>query len=257
MNRRRALGCLRSLFVVFVMLLAQVKSVAAEPQSFVSTSRKILLLEQYTSEMCPACPEAGQWFSQFKSNPGLWVDFVPVAFHVAYWDRPNMRDRFAQSIFAERQRRYFELKTMVNLRTPQFIFDGGAWERIMGFRNPIEASNRQVGILHVELDGDQINASFRPIGVASGPRELHIALLGTELTAYRQPTETIVRAPHLDFSALAYRSDRAESKKDEYQWQITLPKASVGSPARYALIAWVSRPDFPASIQAVGGWIGR
>ena len=250
-------GWLRSGLVVVVALLALAESVAAEPQHFASMQRQTLLFEQYTSEMCPECPEAGQWFSQFNNNIGLWTDFVPVSFHVTYWDRPNIRDRFAQAVFVERQRRYFELKTMVNLRTPQFVFDGGAWERIMGFRKPIEVSRRQVGVLRVELDGAQIAASFRPIGGCSEPRELHIALLGTEIAAYRQPSAAITRVPHLDFTVLAYHSAGAVLENDEYHWKMILPKASMDLAKRHALAAWVSRPDFPAAIQAVGGWVER
>jgi len=62
---------------------------------FTSTARQVNLVELFTSEGCSSCPPAEGWFSKLKQEPGLWTDFVPVAFHVDYWDTIGWTDRFA------------------------------------------------------------------------------------------------------------------------------------------------------------------
>ena len=53
---------------------------------FSSGEQHVALIELFTSEGCSSCPPADHWLSALKSEPGLWKDFVPVAFHVDYWD---------------------------------------------------------------------------------------------------------------------------------------------------------------------------
>src|SRR6187401_2558536 len=73
-----------------------VASYAAPPpvQSITSGSARASLLELYTSEGCSSCPPAEAWLSSLKDEPRLWRDFVPMAFHVDYWDRLGWRDPF-------------------------------------------------------------------------------------------------------------------------------------------------------------------
>ena len=53
---------------------------------FESGAEQVALIELYTSEGCHSCPPADRWLSTLKSDDGLWQEFVPVAFHVDYWD---------------------------------------------------------------------------------------------------------------------------------------------------------------------------
>src|SRR3954451_5035298 len=80
-------------------------SLAAET-TFVSGSEQTALIELYTSEGCSSCPPAEAWLTQWKDDAGLWKRFVPIAFHVDYWDRLGWRDRFASKQWTERQTRY-------------------------------------------------------------------------------------------------------------------------------------------------------
>ena len=45
------------------------------------------LLELSTSEGCSSCPGADASLGMLEADPGLWTAFVPVGFHVTYWDR--------------------------------------------------------------------------------------------------------------------------------------------------------------------------
>ena len=58
----------------------------AQEIEYKSGKQKVALIELYTSQGCSSCPPAYEWLAQLKNKPGLWDEFVPVAFHVDYWD---------------------------------------------------------------------------------------------------------------------------------------------------------------------------
>lgn len=64
------------------------------------------VLELYTSEGCSSCPRADRWLSSLVDKQGVFKDFVPMAFHVDYWDYIGWKDRFANAEFSQRQRRH-------------------------------------------------------------------------------------------------------------------------------------------------------
>src|ERR1700684_4395222 len=70
-----------SLTTLMVGMFAAIAANAA-PVVFQSSERQTSLLELYTSEGCSSCPPAEAWLSNLKDSPGLWSDFVPVAFHI-------------------------------------------------------------------------------------------------------------------------------------------------------------------------------
>ncbi len=79
---------------VFFSSMANVNS-QTQPIAFQSSENQITLLELYTSEGCSSCPPAEIWLGRLTQSPGLWKDFVPVAFHVEYWDYLGWRDPWA------------------------------------------------------------------------------------------------------------------------------------------------------------------
>src|SRR5262245_59617138 len=63
-----------------------------EPTVFQSAEQQTSLMERYTSEGCSSCPPAEEWLTKPTDSPRLWKHFVPVAFHVDYWDYLGWRD---------------------------------------------------------------------------------------------------------------------------------------------------------------------
>ena len=78
----------------------------AAPIQFQSPERQVALVELYTSEGCSSCPPAESWLSGLKEKPGLWSEFVPVAFHVDYWNYLGWRDKWSSKEYSDRQRDY-------------------------------------------------------------------------------------------------------------------------------------------------------
>src|ERR1041385_689795 len=91
-----------------ILIAIFVSSVNAQTThiTFQSSAVQTALLELYTSEGCSSCPPAEAQLSRLKKSSGLWKDFVPVAFHVDYWDYLGWRDPWASAEFSDRQRSY-------------------------------------------------------------------------------------------------------------------------------------------------------
>src|SRR6188472_2378721 len=109
------------------------------------------LIELFTSEGCSSCPPAEAWLSKLKDEPRLWRDFVPMAFHVDYWDRLGWRDPFATKEWTARQYDYSARWRSTTVYTPGFVLDGREW------RNSAlpSASNDKPGVLMIVVaEGD-------------------------------------------------------------------------------------------------------
>src|SRR4051794_24892196 len=132
------------------------------------------LLELFTSEGCSSCPPAEAWLSQLKDEPRLWRDFVPLAFHVDYWDRLGWRDPFASKQWTARQYDYSARWQSSSVYTPGFVLDGREWRE----RRIPAAANEEAGVLKiVSRDGDLISAKFTPSGRAAAAYDVHVARL--------------------------------------------------------------------------------
>src|SRR5262249_30028289 len=105
---------------IFALALS-VGRMSAGDIEFASGANQTALIELYTSEGCSSCPPAESWLSRLKHDSGLWKRFVPVAFHVDYWDRLGWRDRFSSKRWTERQSRYAALWTSESIYTPAVV----------------------------------------------------------------------------------------------------------------------------------------
>src|SRR5437867_2256011 len=97
---------MRALILCLVVIFVANLNAQNTSFTFQSAREQTALIELYTSEGCSSCPSAETWLSRLKESPGLWKDFVPLAFHVDYWDYLGWRDLWASKSFSDRQRAY-------------------------------------------------------------------------------------------------------------------------------------------------------
>src|SRR3984957_20276838 len=90
-------------------------------------ARRVTLLELYTSEGCSSCPPAEAWLTNLRNDPRLWREFVPVSFHVNYWDRLGSPDKIASRPFTDRQDAAAAAWGNGCVYTPCFVRDGAEW----------------------------------------------------------------------------------------------------------------------------------
>ncbi len=237
-----------SLFVIGS--LATTTELRAATLSLESGPRKTHLLELFTSEGCSSCPPAEAWLSRLKDNAGLWRDFVPIAFHVDYWDRLGWRDPFASKAWTARQYDYSARWKSSSVYTPGFVLDGREWNN----NDVPAAANESPGALKLSvLDGDKIAASFQPSKGEGKPLELYVARLGFGLNINVKAGENSGRKLVHDFVVLSLDTAKMVDGKAE----ISAPSAAKqqDANARSAIVAWVTEPGQTEAIQAVGGWV--
>ena len=219
----------------------------AEPQRFASGPARVSLVELYTSEGCSSCPPAEKWLGSFRDDAGLWKTFVPVAFHVNYWDRLGWPDRFASREATQREYAYADAWGTGTVYTPCVVRDGAEWH---GAGEKIPAAHgAPAGTLTASYDGAVLRAEFAPAAPRAGEQfEIHAAFLGggivSKVTAGENSGETLRH----EFVALAVAHGAPGA-------EIALASSkAAGMPCR-ALAVWVTRRGELAPLQATGGWL--
>ena len=226
-------------------------------QTFSSGTEQVTLLELYTSEGCSSCPPADNWVSGLKSKEGLWETFIPLTFHVDYWDRLGWPDRFAKSENTARQYKHHKQGNIRQVYTPGFVLDGNEW-RGWYSRRPLIASKKQPGNLSLDVNDNAFKANFSPRATALPNGELHIAIIGFNLKTAIKRGENRGRILKHDFVVLAESTYR-QSGTNSWQGSLPiLPSAFIEEtkgPKDLAVVAWVTNPHSLKPIQAVGGWL--
>jgi len=116
------------------------------------------VVELYTSEGCSSCPPADRWLSTLTGRN----DVLPLAFHVAYWDRLGWVDRFATREFTDRQYALARTLGARNVYTPQVVVQGQDWRRWPAL--PAQAAAAPMS-LNLRRDGNVVIAE---VGAAPG-----------------------------------------------------------------------------------------
>ena len=181
--------------------------------------------------------------SKLKNEPRLWKDFVPLAFHVDYWDRLGWRDPFAAKEWTARQYHYSDSWKSESVYTPGFVLDGREWME----RSVPAASSEKTGALKVSIANGKIIAEFVPANGATKDVDLHVATLGFDLTTKITAGENSGRNLGQDFVVLSLTNQKMSDGKAEFAFN---PDSRAG-----AIAAWINSPNQIDPIQVVGGWL--
>jgi len=233
----------------FFLLAMLAGPVHADPPVFENGPERALVIELFTSEGCNSCPPAEEHLNGYVDKPGLWTRYIPLAFHVDYWDYLGWRDPYADPRHGQRQRRYAGLKRATTVYTPAFFVNGEAWSP-RWFGRSLPAITDQIGTLTVRLDDGIVSAGFEPTVQQTGPFELHVAVLGMGLESAIRAGENRGRQARHEFVVLG----QATATNEGNEWRLPLPPYAIPAP-RHALVAWVSRRDDPTPLQAAGGYL--
>jgi hypothetical protein len=241
---------LRSWFLGLLVLVSFCRGLA-QAGEFVCESgpTKVHLLELFTSEGCSSCPSAETWLAKLKQNPGLWREFVPVAFHVDYWDYLGWRDRFASKQWTLRQQTYADRWKARSIYTPGLVMDGN--ESRLG--QVPQKSQDAIGTLRLALAGNAAVLTFKPAQTETREYEVYVAQLGFALSSDVSAGENRGRKLGHDFVVLS--SQKTAFPAASRAVTIALEKTDVSNPG--ALAAWVTHAGDQTPIQATGGWLTK
>ena len=241
------LGCI-------IAALSAASPALADGFVFESGAHRVGLLELYTSEGCSSCPPAEAWLAKMQSDPALWHSFVPISFHVNYWDKLGWRDRFASKEFTKRQYDYADAWKSSSVYTPCFILDGEEWHPTQN--GGPKSDKTAAGLLRAAWNGqDNLKVVFEPV-VKGGAFDAYVVLLGGGLSSKVTAGENSGEQLAHEFVALSMArmplTDTGELTQMAGQEWKTNPPAEA---RRLAVAVWVTRRGDIRPVQATGGWI--
>ena len=221
--------------------------------SFSSPDTRVNIVELYTSEGCSSCPPADSWLSKFKDDKRLWTEFIPVAFHVDYWNYIGWPDRFALPQNSQRQRSYANENNVSTVYTPGVMLNGKEW-RAWYYKRPLVLDNStKAGRLNVDIKDDQLSATFTS-DQKNKTAFLNIAILGFDLMTTVQAGENNGRKLEHDFVVLGYERMSMKDSAEGYTLTTKLPMVIEPAP-KTGLAAWIDYGKDLTPVQATGGWL--
>ena len=209
-----------------------------------------VLMELYTSEGCSSCPPMERYINGFKTHDALWEPYIPLAFHVDYWNYIGWEDRFASPGFAKRQREHAREGNVRSVYTPALIVNGTGWRP--GLINELPGPDaRASGQLYVRVRQNTLSADFKPIAGDAPALNLHIALLGMDLESSITAGENKGRTSRHEFVVIGLKTLQGQ----DGHWQTRLPELHYPGTEPGALAVWVTHPHSLEPLQAVGGYL--
>ena len=199
---------------------------------FSSDAIQTKVVELYTSEGCSSCPPAGKWLSTLKDNPTLFINVIPLAFHVDYWDQLGWKDRWAQATFSNRQRTLAKQGILSQVYTPAVVVASQEWRAWYKGTQLQQIEPLKTGILSAHLKGQDLVVNYSE----QGDYELNIAYLGmglvSKVTAGENSSRTLVH----DFVVLKHFKQIGASN-----WHLTLPAIDDQGQKQTAISVWVTK----------------
>lgn len=233
--------------IILIFIIFTPITVFADSFKLESGTERNMLIELYTSEGCSSCPPAEKHLNSYKKNKNLWKNFIPVAFHVDYWDYIGWKDRFARKAFGQRQSTYAKLFNLRTVYTPAFLLNGRSW-RPGFFSTQPEIKSETAGNLKIEITNNQLTATYD--SPDKGPLHLNIAILGMDLHSEITRGENAGNKAMHEFVVSGYKSVLSNTSN----WRTRLPELHVKGVAEKAVAVWVSEPSSPEPLQVVGGY---
>ena len=246
---------MRILQICLLSLLAGSGFAQPMPVTFQSRAEATALLELYTSEGCSSCPPAETWLRRLTESPQLWQDFVPVAFHIDYWDRLGWRDPWSSAAFSERQKAYAAEWRSESVYTPEFVLDGREWPDWAGQKVVPKSGRTKPGVLTVSsVASNRWTVKFVPTTAGAKGFEVHAARLASGLRSDVKSGENGGRRLIHDFVVLTQVNAPLTIAGSEATGEFVLPRGPASS-GRLALAVWITPASGLAPLQATGGWL--
>lgn len=212
------------------------------------------MLELFSSEGCSSCPPADQWMAKLEKHPRIWKSFVPVAFHVDYWNRADWNDELSDPQMTERQKAHARTWENEAVYTPAFVLNGAEWGDWMGSSAPPSRRGDRSGTLVIRESGKGFKVVFTPENKKLEDLTIHIALLGIGINRKISAGENKGVALTHSFVVMDWRN-KFVMKPVSGKFSAEFPGLTAKlNPSRTAVVAWVQMGSAPKPIQATGAF---
>jgi hypothetical protein len=132
------------------------------------------------------------------------------------------------------------------------MLNGREW-RGWYYNKPLKQGNTSNGKLSVNVNDDQVDASFESKQQAQIVN-INIAVLGFDLKTEVKRGENHGRELAHEFVVLGHKQVRMEKHGDSYTVSSHLPKLKQEA-RQLAVVAWVNESKDLTPLQATGGWL--
>ncbi len=226
--------------IYLLVILTSLVSLRLEAQQV----DKISLVELYSSEGCSSCPPAEESLYNLKSHKNLWKTFVPINFHVDYWNRLGWVDVFSNKKFTDRQHTYASVWRTTRVYTPAFVLDGlEKGSRLPAFKESRVKSDQRINVEKTSENTLRVRLSSKN----SQQFKLNFALLANGIESVVKSGENAGRTLKHNFVVMELRE---EPMNEVHEFKIIKPNASYKS-LSYAV--WISDKATSVVVQAAGG----
>ncbi len=216
---------------------------------------QLSLVELYTSEGCSSCPPADKKMSGFKKDKGLWNSFVPISFHVDYWDRLGWKDRYANSDFANRQRQYATLWQSKYTYTPGFVVNGVEWEQWRNQNQPQKAFAHKGQLVATDIGPYDFKIIYDQPVERGNSWKAHAAVLGFNYDSSIRAGENRGRQMRHDFVVLDLKyKTMSQINPNSFETQLKLNIPPDLKTDEYAVVFWIESAQLQKPIQVAGGY---
>jgi hypothetical protein len=245
---------IKGLVLIAFLILVNQKSFAKERRMIAASgSTRVQLLELYSSESCSSCPPADDWVSGLKSNSDLWRSFVPIVFHVDYWNKLGWKDELSAEPMTARQIELSNHWSHPNVYTPGMVVDGSEWQdwgKSVNHKLPAPGSYKGIKLILFQEADDSF--TVKVTGQKASERYIvRFAVLGMGLSTKVTAGENSGKILKHNFVVLSWDSKPSDAKSDLH-FALNPAKQKV---ERLAVAAWIEQAGSPAPLQAVGGYL--
>jgi len=240
-----------------VFFLTAVLSNTLVAQTFKSGENKVTLMELYTSQGCSSCPPADKWLSNLKQEKTLFTKFIPLAFHVTYWNYIGWNDIFATTKNDNRQRTYSnEVWYKNSVYTPQFIIDTKEYRQWFNNKNLPQFSDKYAGNLDLLLDDkNNLTIKYHNKDIQNKDVIINVAVAGFDYSILIKRGENSHKTLEHDFVVLEHIEKESRINNNFLEYSIQLPIIN-NIKNKKALIVWINDKNHN-QLQAVGNYIKK
>ena len=237
--------------LVFLTLsLLSILSLSARNFEFSSGKSQNTLIELFTSQGCNSCPTADEWLNNFKDNPKLFKEIIPMAFHVDYWDTLDWKDSFSKKDYTARQKAHYDLGHLAQVYTPAILRNNKELKR-GDLYNKNTTPEKLVGSLFVQIFGKNVFVRFKPINKKE-KLTANIALLGIGFEEKIHFGENKGKRLLHDFVVLSHQQKIAKGNSNT--WIMNLPTSKIKA-KKYAVVVWLTEKNILDPIQITADWL--
>jgi len=233
-----------------------VNTIFANEVIFNSGEKKVNLIELYTSQGCSSCPVAEDWVNGLIKKQGVFKEFIPLAFHVTYWDFIGWKDIFGNKKNDIRQRDYANRIWQKNsVYTPQFVINAKEYRRWFSNQSFPRFEETYGGNLNLKIKNKNLDITFNSKELNDDELFVNVAILGFDYTTNISAGENEGKDLDGDFVVLKHQKNLMKSNKNSLIFNTTLPNYKKDG-RKKAVVVWLNKKD-GSILQATGGYLTK